>query len=280
VQISGEPIPVRRPERFHLNILAGGASGYANNSFYLPFLLWEPAWSFNKSRKPLRLRKYDVLYRSSGCLGWRDELASRIQQIIERNGYSFVVAGKCGDQSRRTNSEDDEQGWGSCGVCEEAKVVLAFENYTPGVEYLSEKPFLALEFGGVAAYCGNGQRLLRDLGTNVDKLIDVTGNVPEVAAERVLRLLQNHQELDRLSVSDAFGGKAFPDGGMSDVQRFCRAHPLLRAIAARGRARIYMGCTAPHFEKWGLEMMELGELQVEWSDGPAAADIIIDGLRW
>ena len=136
IQVDGEPSPQRSMARADLHLLAGG-SNLSPKAFYCPLLIQEKGWTFSQRGKPMRQRPIDVLYRSSNCVPEREALVSTLRQYVEDAGFNFVASGKCVAGGNRSPSAAGSRNWGECNECQDAKMIVSFENYADGLEYLS-----------------------------------------------------------------------------------------------------------------------------------------------
>ena len=139
---------------------------------------WKPSTTFED-------RTYDILYRSSNCNGTtdRDNLARIIREEADRRGLTFVATGKCLAGGKRTLPADGDRRFEGeaqnvvpstrpCKDCQNAKVMLAFDNFVEEERYLSEKVLFPMMNGAVSAYYGNGQDAMDMIGLNREKIID------------------------------------------------------------------------------------------------------------
>ena len=200
IYIEGEPTNHADIESFDLAIVAGGANLH-DNAVHLPLLPLEK-WShldFHAAPvgKPAAQRSIDILYRSSHCTDEREKLATAVREGAEAAGLSFVASGACTAGGERQAFDND--GWGHCQECQDAKMVIAFENFSPGAEYLSEKPFLAWAHGAVPLYHGNGQALMDGAGLRRDCLVDARDFEDTSAfVRRVVELAKDPERLDAM----------------------------------------------------------------------------------
>lgn len=83
--------------------------------------------------------------------------------------------------------------------------MLAFERFQEGHHYLSEKLFIPLEHGAVAAYYGNGHSILDILTVNRNSFIDrLQFTSDEAYADRIVYLLRHPKELQRMQEEPVF----------------------------------------------------------------------------
>ena len=200
IYIEGEPTNRVDLASFDLAIVAGGANLH-DNAVYLPLLPLEK-WShldFHAAPvgKPAAERHIDVLYRSSNCTEEREKLATALREGLEAENLSFVATGTCTAGGER--QEFDNDGWGHCKECLDAKMVIAFENFDPDAEYLSEKPFLGWAHGAVPLYHGNGQALMDGVGLRRSSMVDATSFEDTGAfVRRVVELAKDPRQLDAM----------------------------------------------------------------------------------
>ena len=225
INADAEPIPnstkAQHAATTDLNIFAGGSNVYPN-AFYLPLDVVDKIVEehpekgahrakmtpFGNTGKPITERETDVLYRSSNCTPEREKLAAAVKKEVEARGMTFVSAGRCkaGDTPldrakwvRQKKQRGDDRGWAACPECDDAKMMIAFENYSEGFDYLCEKPFLAAVAGAIPLYDGNGLHLFEQVGMNSERML-VRGkdDDPAAFAKRVADVLQDPHELKRL----------------------------------------------------------------------------------
>jgi len=138
---------------------------------------------------PTRERPIDVLYQSSRCEERREQLVGVVRRALEAAVLVFEYTGLCtgGSQKPRLVAAGGPE-----AAIRKAKMVVAFERFQPGMEYLSEKPFLPVRFGAVPLYYGNGQRLAASQGVDVLPWIDRADSPSDEAfAERVVTLARD-----------------------------------------------------------------------------------------
>ena len=198
IYIDGEPAPHANMDDFDLGILSGGSNQHAQ-AVYLPVLPLEKWSSHDFHQVPAQEdhhRPIDVLYRSSNCTPQREALATKLRQAVEAQGLRFVATGACTAGGERDMQWEQHTGWGECKECTEAKMIVAFENFTEGQDYLSEKPFLGWRHGSVPLYKGNGQRLMRQIGINQAAMVDADAFADDEAfVARVVELAQQPDQL-------------------------------------------------------------------------------------
>ena len=99
-----------------------------------------------------------MLYRSTHCAARRDALASVVRDAVRARNLTFRSAGWClADRdahlawckTQAPRHECKMESWAKhdCASCDDAKIMLAFENFRDGAEYLGEKLFLPLAHG-------------------------------------------------------------------------------------------------------------------------------------
>ena len=267
IYIEGEPTNHADIESFDLAIVAGGANLH-DNAVHLPLLPLEK-WShldFHAAPvgKPAAQRSIDILYRSSHCTDEREKLATAVREGAEAAGLSFVASGACTAGGERQAFDND--GWGHCQECQDAKMVIAFENFSPGAEYLSEKPFLAWAHGAVPLYHGNGQALMDGAGLRRDCLVDARDFEDTSAfVRRVVELAKDPERLDAMR-------------GTAPLESDARLEDMapLRALAARelpSPTRVYID--NPRTPAWEAVVEAVGGSDVIRVEESEDADIEI-----
>ena len=83
--------------------------------------------------------------------------------------------------------------------------MLAFERFSEGYEYLSEKLLLPMEYGAIPAYRGNGHQWIDWLSINREAFIDRNSfSSDEAFAKGIVELLRDPQRMDRMQHAKAF----------------------------------------------------------------------------
>ena len=161
---------------------------------------------------------------------------------MESRGLNFVAAGRCtaGGAAREEGAKETSrhQGWSACANCKDAKFVAAFENYTEGLEYASEKPWLPEQSGAIAVYDGNGHDLLRS-GFNTDRMVQrQAGESDEAFAARFAHLLvdDNGSEARRLHALPS--GK--PTLDLNPIAEYVSKHPKYEALQSQSEIVVYV----------------------------------------
>ncbi len=201
ILIDGEPTQKDRVEDYDIAILAGGSNHFPQG-VHLPLLALEKTThNFHHApvgKKPSE-RPIDVLYRSSNCTPWREKLATELRQALERENLRFVATGKCTAGGTQDTSYEKNQGWGVCSECEDAKMMISFENFSEGRHYLSEKPFLGWQHGSIPLYKGNGQSLMREVGILPESMVDAGSFADDHAfVDHVVALAKDPARLEAL----------------------------------------------------------------------------------
>ena len=120
---------------------------------------------------------------------------------------SWKVTGLCGGEGYDDTPNYQGRGeWVDCGrECTHSKIMLAFERFTPGAHYLSEKLFIPLEKGSVSAYFGNGYEYMDQLTVNRKAFIDYGRfNNIDLFADEIIRLLRTPDELQSIQDEHVF----------------------------------------------------------------------------
>ena len=242
IHVDGEPVPHARAEFSDLAILSGGANLY-DHAFYLPLLALEKKWTFLRKHRSWDDRPIDIFMRTSNCTRPRIELMSEICRIAQDQGIVVAIGGKCGVNCKTPAYQHDykpgeaSQDWGECEACEESKVVMAFENFSEGYEYLSEKPFLPLEMGSLGIYIGNGIELLKECGINVADKFIFTGSSYDISqassiVKTVKDLITNPGKAAGIMETNPFQHEilTIESVNLRKLQEFCHSHPKLQRI--------------------------------------------------
>lgn len=277
IQVDGEPRPQRSMATADLHLLAGG-SNLSPKAFFCPLLIQEKGWTFSHRGKPMSQRSIDVLYRSSNCVPEREALVSTLRKCVEDAGFNFVATGKCVAGGHRTELAGASRDWGECKECQDAKMIVSFENYTDGLAYLSEKPFLPLEFGAVPLYHGNGQSLMHACGVNAARLIDAS-TFPDYSlfCQHVVDMLMSPWRLQELADKD-YGDLCF-DKLWDSVEQFTSTLPRVQALARKQKIRVLDAAQPPKLHSWLPRVLHIDSSCIEYvSKGPY--DVIVVGCCW
>ena len=279
VQVDGEPVARNDPSRFDLNILAGGSNLHAR-SHHLPLLALEKQWTFESKGKPMDQRSIDVLYRSSNCTGRREEMAASLRKKVEANGFKFVSTGKCSAGATRDESsvaQSATTNWGECPECDDAKMIVAFENYANGGDYLSEKAYLPAQHGAIPLYEGNGLHLYRRSGMNAARMIVHSGDTA-VFEDDVIGTLQSKEKLNKLYELDVGTPSLLPD--LNRIRQQTCTDPKLNKLRSRDTVRVYSETRIPDMENWLPVALCLEAKPFAFSDKKGDADVHVSGCCW
>jgi len=307
VLISGEPRPQTPLFNADVAILAGG-SNLVGKAFYLPLLAMEAPWSYSLRGTRVETRPIDVLYRSSTCAPRRERTVSVIRTAVIAAGFSFVASGAC-----QTTVRERVRSWYECPECGDATVVLAVENYVPGSEYLSEKVFLAIAHGSLPVYVGNGERLLRQAGVNMDRvLVGASGDANIIAdedladediadedvsqdiadeniARRVVELLRDRRRVEEMGAlglwAEGVTGVVFD---LARIRAFTCSSEKVKKLRKDGggltRGEVCVSnemASLPRVNEWLQEALCLDGMAVRYGDcGEGLADVIVSGCCW
>lgn len=277
INIDGEPQSVHDPNSFDLNILSGGSDLYSN-AFHLPLLAYEKGWKFDDKGIPLSERSIDVLYRSSNCTNRRETLASSLRESVENNGFKFVASGGClaGSSNESIVKSQDDQ-WGKCTECQDAKMIIAFENNGDG-EYLSEKPYLPAEYGAIPIYDGNGLHMFRRSGMNTERM--VVHEDAESLNHRVVELLKAPHQLDALYELET--GKPSLEPDLKLIREYTCNDPKLQTLKTRDVIHVQQNNpNVPLIKTWLPEALCLEEKTFSF-DPPSGLnpDVEVSGCCW
>jgi hypothetical protein len=198
-----------------LRLLAGGANVLRDRSFYSTMLvkhvtesIVSPAFD-PRVLRPMKDRKIDVLYRSRNCDAKREAFAGKLRSRIEVAGYTFVANGECQgvgySHKVLPKSEWSKGEFGDLDEGENVKIMLAFERFTPGLDYLSEKLFTPLTKGAIPAYFGNGHRHLQLLGVNPARILDRFKYATDDAfIQAIIHLLGDMDRMEKMKNEPVF----------------------------------------------------------------------------
>ncbi len=273
VQLDGEPVPNANPNDFDLSILVGGANVHPN-AYFVPLLQRELIQAAPQQDVSMGQRDIDVLYRSSNCTADRETRVRVVREAVEEAGFTFAATGSCVAGGTHSHHNAADGHWSSCPECQRAKTMIAFENFTPGFTYLSEKPFLPGHYGAIPLYHGNGYKELQSCGFNTDRMLVHKGDDQAFAIE-VVGLLQNPERLEalaKLSVGDI-------NLNLDDVRRTTCQDAQLKAIREQPQVCIRTPFTAEsQFETFLPELLCLDRAKVTYScEKP---DIEVEGCCW
>lgn len=282
LHVDGEPVAQSAFRSLaNMHLLTGGLS-QAANTHYCPLLLQEKGWTFENKYLPMKQRSIDVLYRISNCVPEREQLASQLRSYVESAGFSFVSTGKClagKHESERTYRSDGDD-WGICNECKHAKLIVSFENSSPGT-YLSEKPFLAIEHGAIPLYNGNGQELMRESGVNMGRVVDTSDfDNYDQFCKYVVELLRSPEKLQLLADQEC--GNIDFDVFWSKINNDAATIPKLqelRTITDR-KIKVFTGITSPPFiDQWLPRMLNIEREQLSF-DSWGPYDLATVGCCW
>jgi hypothetical protein len=204
----------------------------------------------------------------------REKLVSTLRQCVEAAGFTFVASGKC-SAGGGTVQRAENRNWGICDECKDAKMIVSFEHFAAGFQYLSEKPFLPLEFGAIPLYHGNGQSFMDACGLNTKRLIDVS-HFPTYSlfCQHVVDMLKLPSRLQALA--DREYGALRLDRLWEPVEQFTSTLPRVRAMARKRRIRVNAGRNPPMLKEWLPRILHVPPERLEYVRmGPY--DIVIVG---
>jgi hypothetical protein len=221
---------------------------------------------------------------------------SEICRLAQEHGLVVATGGKCAVTCKsapynfKHNRNDALNGdWGGCAECEESKVVVAFENFSEGYSYLSEKPFLPLETGALGIYIGNGIDLLQDAGVNVkDKFVFVGSsydiNQAPLIVKAVKDVIMNEEDAIRRMTAPAFIEKTLTTEtlNLEKVQEFCTRHPKMKKIRNLEKINVFVGpaygFVHPFKDPAWMKRMLRTNGKIFHVEDPSQAHIIVENL--